>query len=350
MKYDVVIVGAGPSGISTAISLKKLGIKHILVIDKSEFPRYKCCAGYITNKTRLAYEKFGLDINKINYSLIDDFKIIYKHKMKQTIKNKFLFTNASIDRVELDYNFFKLLKENKINTMEKTTVKELNSEDNYLILSNKKKVEYNYLVFADGTSGYGSSINPSKRKNIAMQAIVKSDLEDGINIHFGITKHGYAWISTLNNLTNVGITDIFDKNINYNDILIELAKAYNLKVTSKDIRGAFTPIGVVEPILENIYFVGDAVGACDPLTLSGLRYGLKSGEVCAEAISNNNPKIYSKYIKKLKFKFNIMSFIQKVFYLKFIQVLVFNVVCVIFKPLVSFVFNHFFVNKKWYTT
>lgn len=267
MKYDVVIVGAGPSGISTAISLKKQGIKNILVIDKSEFPRYKCCAGYITNKTRLAYENFGLDISKINYSLIDDFKITYNHKIKQIIKNKFLYTNASIDRVELDYNFFKLLNKNKIKTLEKTTIKKLNREDNSLILSNNEKVKYNYLVFADGTSGYGSSINPSKRKNIAMQAIVKSDLDDGINIHFGITKHGYAWISTFHNLTNVGITDIFDKNIDYNDILIELANTYNLNVTSKDIRGSFTPIGVVEPILDNIYFVGDAVGACDPLTL-----------------------------------------------------------------------------------
>lgn len=346
MNYEVVIIGAGPSGISTALSLKEWGIKDILVIDKSKFPRYKCCAGYLTNKTRIEYQKFGLDIHKINYSLIDDFKIVYHNKIKQIIKNKFLYTNASIDRVELDYHFFKLLHKNKIRVLENTTIKELNKEDKYLILSDNKKVSYSYLVFADGTSGFGSNMNPCKKKNIAMQAIIPSDLEDGIEIHFGITKHGYAWISTNNHLTNIGFTDIFDKRVNYKEILIDFARVHHLKVKLKDIRGAFTPIGVVKPIIESIYYVGDAVGACDPLTLSGLRYSLKSGRVCASAIANKQDKIYLKYIKKLQIKFNIMAILQKIFYFKVIQVFVFNILCVLFKPLVSFVFNHFFVNKK----
>ena len=44
-KYKVIIIGAGPAGISTALNLKELGIKDILVIEKYKYPRYKCCAG-----------------------------------------------------------------------------------------------------------------------------------------------------------------------------------------------------------------------------------------------------------------------------------------------------------------
>lgn len=101
----VIIIGAGPSGVSAALTLKKNGIDDILVVDKEVFPRYKCCAGYITTKTKNAYQEFGLNIDKCHYSLIDDFKIIYNGKCKQTIGNKFLYTNRDIDRTELDYNF-----------------------------------------------------------------------------------------------------------------------------------------------------------------------------------------------------------------------------------------------------
>lgn len=51
-KYDVIIIGAGPAGISAALNLQELGKKNILVIERYVFPRYKCCAGYITGKTK----------------------------------------------------------------------------------------------------------------------------------------------------------------------------------------------------------------------------------------------------------------------------------------------------------
>ena len=46
--YEVIIIGAGPSGLGAALNLLKNGIKDILVIEQKKFPRYKCCAGYIT--------------------------------------------------------------------------------------------------------------------------------------------------------------------------------------------------------------------------------------------------------------------------------------------------------------
>lgn len=54
-KYKVVIIGCGPSGISTALNLINNGINDILIIEKYKIPRYKCCAGYITSKTKREY-------------------------------------------------------------------------------------------------------------------------------------------------------------------------------------------------------------------------------------------------------------------------------------------------------
>lgn len=343
---QVIIVGAGPSGISAALTLHNSGIKDILVIDKEKFPRYKCCAGYITNKTKKSYQEFGLNIDSCHYSLIDDFKICYKGKIKQTIVNKFLYTNRDIDRVELDYNFFKLLKQNKIKVLERTRIIESDFDNNKILLSNKEEYTFDYLIFADGTNGYGSTLINRKRKNIAMQAIFSTNRDDGIEIHFDITKHGYAWISTFKGKTNVGLTDIYKKNVNYNEILKKFIEDNNMQVEDKNIRGSFTPIGITTPIINNIYFVGDAVGGCDPFTLSGLRYGISTGKLCAKSIIENDNRIYTKYLRILKVKFKIMYIIQRIFYLKVVTFLVFNIGCTLFKPIISICFNHFFVNKK----
>lgn len=346
-KYHVIIIGAGPSGLSTALNLFKLGIKDVLVIEQYKFPRYKCCAGYITNKTKKVYESLGLDIKKCHYSLIKDFNICYKLKIKSTIENKFLYTNQKIDRVELDNELYKLAVKKGINILENTKILKHSIEKNKITLNNKNTITYDYLVFADGTSGYGSKYQKTKSKNIAMQITFPSKDKDKIDIHFGITKHGYGWVSSYKGITNIGLTDVYNKNINYKNIFKKFAKELNYECNLKDLKGAFTPIGINKPIInKNIFYVGDAVGACDPLTLSGLRYGLKSGERCAVSIKEQNNNIYKCYIRKLKIKFFLMKILLKVFYLKSVLYLIFNIGCKYFNHLIAYVFNHFFINKK----
>lgn len=47
MRYDVAIVGAGPAGAATAIHLARGG-QHVVVMDRSTFPRDKPCAEYLS--------------------------------------------------------------------------------------------------------------------------------------------------------------------------------------------------------------------------------------------------------------------------------------------------------------
>lgn len=345
--YDVVIIGAGPSGISCALNLLLNGINNILVIEKYKFPRYKCCAGYITGKTKKAYEQLGLNIDKCNYSLIKDFNIYYNNKHIQKIDNKFLYTNRNINRIELDNNFVRIAKERGIEIKENTTVIKHNINNNKIVLSNKNEVIYNYLVFADGTLGFGSRYQKIKNKNIAMQAIIKTNIKEKIDIHFGISKKGYGWVSSYNGITNIGLTDVYNTKNDYAQLFENFVKSENININEQDLKGAFTPIGIRKPIInKNIFYVGDALGACDPLTLSGLRYGLKSGEICAKAIVNNSNKIYKKYAMKLKIKFSFMRAMQRVFYLKPTLYIIFNIGSKYFGKFISKVFNNFFINKK----
>lgn len=346
-KYKVVIVGAGPAGISTAFNLLNLGVKDVLVIEKYKFPRYKCCAGYITSKTKKKYSELGLDLDNCHYSLIKDFNIFYNLKKKQNIENKFLYTNKDIERVELDNAFYELAKQKGIEIIDGSSVIDDDKLKKTIRVSSKRTIKYDYLVFADGTSGYGSKYQNVKKSNIALQMTFPSKYADEIQIHFGITKNGYGWVSSYDGVTNVGLTDVYKKDVNYKNVFSKFLKDLGIDADTKNLKGAFTPIGIRTPVIgDSIYYVGDAVGACDPLTLSGVRYALSSGEFCAKAIAEQNAKVYIKYINSLKLRFSFMKFLSKIFYLKFMLFCIFNIGCTCFSKVISYVFNHFFVNKK----
>ena len=346
-RYGTLIVGAGPSGLSCAVNLHNRGYKDIAVIERAVFPRYKCCAGYVTGKTKKEYEKLGVDIEACRYSFIPDFNIYYNCKKRQNIVNKFLYTNAGIDRVELDFEFYKKAVSLGIEIAENVKMTDHDPKNKTLSFADGTVIKYENLVFADGSSGFSSRYFKQKRRNIAMQLTFDSDLPDGIDIHFGVTKRGYGWVSTYNGKTNAGLTDVYDPGLNYKDVFASYLDRVGIKADLSALRAAYEPIGIKKtPKLDNVYFIGDAAGCCDPLTLSGLRYGLSSGEAAADAIVKNDPSIYGKFIKKLKTKFAFMSLMQRAFYCRPVRFLVFSVGCRIFRPLISRVFNNFFVNKK----
>lgn len=56
--YDVIVIGGGPAGSSAARKASSLGLKT-LVIEKENFPRYKSCAGAVSD-VALSYLDFHI--------------------------------------------------------------------------------------------------------------------------------------------------------------------------------------------------------------------------------------------------------------------------------------------------
>src|SRR5262245_28771520 len=60
---DVVIAGAGPAGIATAVALKRRAPSvSVLVIDRAKFPRSKPCGGGLTGHAEAAMAALGLEL------------------------------------------------------------------------------------------------------------------------------------------------------------------------------------------------------------------------------------------------------------------------------------------------
>ena len=64
-KYDVVIAGAGPAGIATALFLVARDARlarRIAIVEKSRHPRPKVCAGGLIPRTMRALQELDLPI------------------------------------------------------------------------------------------------------------------------------------------------------------------------------------------------------------------------------------------------------------------------------------------------
>ncbi len=60
-KYDVIIIGAGPSGASCAKILVEKGL-NILVIEEKKLPRFKCCSGMYSTRALNIIRKYYNEI------------------------------------------------------------------------------------------------------------------------------------------------------------------------------------------------------------------------------------------------------------------------------------------------
>jgi len=72
--FDVLIIGGGLAGLTSAIHLSKENVK-VLLIEKNEFPKHKVCGEYISNEvlpylTSLDVNPFKLGAQKINRFLL----------------------------------------------------------------------------------------------------------------------------------------------------------------------------------------------------------------------------------------------------------------------------------------
>ena len=71
MPADILIIGGGPAGLSTALHLVQLAPDlraRVLVLEKAHYPRHKLCAGALVGDAEVILQGLGLDVSEVPHA------------------------------------------------------------------------------------------------------------------------------------------------------------------------------------------------------------------------------------------------------------------------------------------
>ncbi|MEO0254183.1 MAG: NAD(P)/FAD-dependent oxidoreductase [candidate division WOR-3 bacterium] len=300
--YDVIVIGAGPSGSFSSLKLSEKGIKTLLIEKKKIIGEPVQCGEGIS--------EFAFDENKIKK---EDFFIDRKIKGSKTFTPSgyyliFPIEGYLIKRNKFDLYLANLSKEKGTEVKTNEKVLSIKKIQNYFkVISNKSEYYSRYIILA---TGYYEDIKgisyPPIKKIVAIEYRFKKNSFDDEYLYFYFGddfKPFYGWVFFHNEETGIG-TGFYGKNNNLKGIQ-KLIEKFGFK-NSEKVKRIAGKIPFSKPLFpkdyEGILRVGDAIGAVHPYTAGGIHGALTTGRIAAEILIDCFEKegINEIYYKKLK--------------------------------------------------
>lgn len=312
---DVLVVGAGPSGIAAALTLQSAG-HDVVVIDKAFFPRDKCCGDGLTTGALRILDELGFDPQTVpNWTVCSD---VWLRSPSGTEMQFALPTHgqfaAIAPRIELDNALVQLAKSRGIDVLEGHEFHSVSDQtaDHIAVntssnsSSKKQTIRAKFVIAADGmwspvrkslgmsTPGYlgewhafrqyANNVTGSAKDRLHVW--FEKDLLPGyawsfplqggrVNIGFGILRGGKYSVQQMKDL--------------WPNLLARkhIASALGSGVVMEDRHTAWPiPARVTSAPLSSgrVLLIGDAACVTDSLTGEGIGQALLSGQLAAQAI------------------------------------------------------------------
>ena len=154
--FDIVIVGSGPAGISTALSIQRRRpdlAGRLLVVDKAVHPRHKLCGGGVTFTAHATLDYIGIPMDSIDIPQvrIDTVRIRY---LDRTADVQFPDAFRTVRRDEFDAELVRRAGARGIEIREGVEVKDLSHGDDGMVLTTSLgKIHATVVIGADGAKG-----------------------------------------------------------------------------------------------------------------------------------------------------------------------------------------------------
>ena len=304
---DFLIIGAGPAGSAAGISLMQAG-RDCIVVDKARFPRVKLCGGLFTGKSqRVLGELLGKDkydecmgmcvmSREKRFSLWQADKP--RHRMLVEVEPRKEI--VLIDRPKFDEWMVRHYEQSGGKLIEGDGLVSVDFANGVARLSSGREISYRTLIAADGANGTVERLlkparwDASRGNSLCLEVNVdRADCPDadGVQIHFGVVPHSYAWSFAKGDKVCLGLVKLNGTEMNVQQVFRQFLHNVGVRNIGKyPLRGAMIPFGnyMSRPAIQrqsspDILFVGDAARLVEPLTGEGIYYALQSGVYAAQS-------------------------------------------------------------------
>ncbi|MHA1908991.1 MAG: NAD(P)/FAD-dependent oxidoreductase [Candidatus Thorarchaeota archaeon] len=304
-KYDVVVVGGGPAGCSTAINCASLGLE-VLLLEKDSPGKRKPCGGVLPWITSEVIEDIlGAEMPSHVFNSPAELGLYYVPPSGRENSGRVpKYRIHNIIRERFDEWLLKLASDSGVEVVTEARFTGLSLGASIEVTGQKHdetlQFDSDYVVGADGVrSTVRRMIKP---ESVAPAMIVgqelwsdwkKSDIEDCFYGFFrGDISIAYSYVIPKgdNLLIGLGVEPRQTPNViealgMFRTWLREEFNFQDKTLISKEAWGI--PFGYHIPGKDNVLLVGDAAGLCNPLSGEGIRLGIESGESAASAISRS---------------------------------------------------------------
>ena len=306
--FDIIIVGSGPAGCSTALHLLQRSPKwtgRIVILESERFPREKLCAGAVTRYGEEILSGLGLSIGVPTID-IREMRIQFEN-FTAVVQHTPVFRVTR--RAEFDHWLYNITRTRGIDIRENERACEIKFADDEVIVSTQNSVfRGRVLVGADGSKGIVGRYVVEKRDRRTARMLEVVTPEDPSKVPefgekfatFDFTAlkedlQGYYWDfpSLIQNEPHMN-RGVFDARIRterpraaLKDILRNEMSDRGRSLDDVDLKGHpmrwFAWRGPFS--CPNALLVGDAAGV-DPLLAEGISFALAYGRIAAAVIES----------------------------------------------------------------
>jgi geranylgeranyl reductase family protein len=311
---DVIVVGAGPSGATTAYYLAQAGV-NVLLLEKARFPREKVCGDGLTPRAVKSLISMGVDTSpEAGWLRNKGLRVIgagMRLELDWPDLDAFPGYGLVRQRTDFDEILARRAQAAGAKLLEEVSVTGPVLHDRTgQITGAARTYRARVVVAADGNSSrLAVAMGLHKRDDRPLGVAVRTyytsprheddyleswlDLWDGDKL-----LPGYGWIFGMGDGTsNVGLgllnTSKAFGNTDYRDLLrrwlagMPQEWGYVAENRTEPVRGAALPMGFnrTPAYYRGLLLAGDAAGMVNPFNGEGIAYAMESGEILARLIA-----------------------------------------------------------------
>jgi menaquinone-9 beta-reductase len=309
-RFDLIIVGAGPAGISTALHLAQLApemVARTLILEKARHPRPKLCGGGLLPDAERVLHALGLDSGEVPHVDVEWAHFDYGGKgMRMRGEKKGAFAFRTIRRDEFDAWLADKARQRGFLIQEETAVKHVSISGSEVVLeTDQGEYRATVVVGADGSKSIVRRlVVPLESTHTARLLEIVTEPRPETSFHIQANSYfdfmyvpqgilGYSWdFPTLEKGKPVRVRGIYDSNVYPVKTAIPLREAladeiglHGYRMDEYELQGH--PLRWFDSksafSVPHILLVGDAAGA-DALFGEGISIALGYGGLAAQAI------------------------------------------------------------------